>query len=160
MKRLMTPRGEKVLRAELDELKGQRPELATAIEKAREHGDLSENADYDAAKNKSGMVEAKIRDLEGKLSSFQIVDPRDISDPSKVVFGCSIRLLDLDSDEEKVYSIYGTEESDIKKGWISYESPLARSLMGKEEGEVITAKLPGGDKELEILEVFVDYDDS
>lgn len=159
MKRLLTPRGLAMLQKELTDLKAQRPALAEAIEIAREKGDLSENADYDAAKNNSGMIEAKIRDVEGRLSNYQLVDPRDIGETSKVVFGCSVKLLDLDSDEEKIYSIYGTEESDISKGWISYETPLAKGLIGRELGDVVTMNLPGGQREYEILEVFVDYEE-
>lgn len=153
----MTPRGHSKLRTELQDLKAMRPELAKAIEVARSHGDLSENADYDAAKDKSGMVEAKIRDIETQLSNADVIDPVDIKNPEKVVFGTTVKLEDLDSGEEKTLSIYGTEENDTTKGWISFESPIAKALMGKTLGDVVEVQLPAGKRELEILEIFVDY---
>jgi transcription elongation factor GreA len=159
MKRPITPRGYNALRRELHALKSQRPEIARAIEIARGHGDLSENGDYDAAKEKSGMVEAKIRDIEAKLSFAEIIDPRKIPASSRVVFGTTTRVLDLDSDEERVFSLVGADESNIDKNWISCESPLGRSLIGKEVGDVVKAKVPGGEREYEILEVTVDYQD-
>lgn len=154
----MTPRGIAKLKKELQQLKSMRPELAKAIERAREHGDLSENADYDAAKNKSGLTEAKIRDLEGRLSQAEVIDPQKLTDPDRVVFGVSVRLEDLDSGDEKVYSIYGNEESDVSRGWISFESPVAKALIGKHLGDVAKVRLPGGVREFEIMEIFVDYD--
>lgn len=155
----MTPRGYNAMRRELQKLKGMRPELARAIEIARGHGDLSENGDYDAAKEKSGMVEAKIRDFEVKLSMADIIDPRKLGEPSKVVFGVSVKVSELDSGEEKVLSIVGADESNIEKGWISCESPLGRSFIGKESGDVAKAVVPGGEREYEILDIFVDYQD-
>jgi transcription elongation factor GreA len=157
MKLPMRPTGYSLLREELQRLKGQRPELAQAIELARQHGDLSENADYDAAKNNSGMVEAKIRDIEMKLASAEIVDPRKISQRERVQFGLSVRLEDVDSGDEKVYTIVGSEESDVDRGWISFETPLARALMNKEEGDIAVVKLPGGKREYEVREIFLDY---
>jgi transcription elongation factor GreA len=157
MKKPMTPRGYATLREELKKLKSSRPELAKAIEIARGHGDLSENADYDAAKNKSGMVEAKIRDIESRLSMAEIVDPRKLGDFNRVVFGVSVKIEDVDSGEEKQLTIVGGEESDVAKGWISYESPLGKGLIGKELGDVAKVTLPGGVKEYEIREIFVDY---
>ena len=158
MKRPITPRGNAGLRKELQSLKAMRPELADAIEVARAHGDLSENADYDAAKEKSGMVEAKIKDIERKLSHADIIDPRSLGDLNKVVFGATVKIEDLDSGEEKVYSIYGEDETDIKKGWISIDSPLGKGLIGKEIGDVAKLMLPGGAREYEIMEVYIDYD--
>jgi len=158
VKKTMTPRGNAAIREELRQLKAQRPEIAHAIEVARGHGDLSENGDYDAAKNKSGMVEAKIRECEMLLSQAEIVDPSKILDPQRVTFGVTVKIEDVDSGEQKNLSIYGSEESDVSKGWISYESPLAHALIGKEVGETFTAKLPGGLKEYEILDIYVDYD--
>lgn len=158
MKRPITPNGYDALRKELQELKGQRPELARAIEIARSHGDLSENAEYDAAKERSGMVEAKIRDLDAKLSMAQIIDPGKIGSPDRVVFGTSIRIEDLDSGTERVLMIVGPDESDVDRGWISLESPLGKSLIGKEEGDVARVQLPGGVKEYEICEIFIDYE--
>ncbi len=154
----MTPRGYAMLRKELQKLKALRPELARAIEVARGHGDLSENADYDAAKEKSGMTEAKIRDCESRLSMAEIIDPSKILEPSRVMFGTTVRIEQVDSGEARVLSIVGSEESDIEKGWISFESPLARGLMGKEVGDVAKVALPGGAKDYEIVEIYIDYD--
>jgi transcription elongation factor GreA len=116
MGRPMTPRGYNMLREELKKLKAQRPENAKALALARAHGDLSENADYDAAKNKLGLTEARIRDVEAALSQAELIDPAQISDPKKVVFGASVKLLDINSEESKTVSIYGTEESDVNRG--------------------------------------------
>jgi transcription elongation factor GreA len=159
MKRPITPRGYNALRRELHNLKSQRPEIARAIEIARGHGDLSENGDYDAAKEKSGMVEAKIRDIEAKLSYAEIIDPRKMPNPTRVVFGTTTRVLDIDADEEKVFSIVGADESNIEKNWISCESPLGKSLIGKEIGDVAKSRVPGGEREYEILEISIDYED-
>lgn len=157
MKRPMTPRGYNTLRAELMKLKAMRPEIARLIEVARGHGDLSENGDYDAAKEKSGMTEAKIRDIEARLAVAEVIDPRKLGTPARVVFGSSVKIEDVNSGEQKVLSIYGAEESDIEKGWISFEAPLGRALIGKEPGDVAKVALPGGAREYEILEIFVDY---
>lgn len=159
MKRPITPRGYNALRREVKRLKAMRPELAKAIEIARGHGDLSENGDYDAAKEKSGMTEAKIRDFEAKLSMAEIIDPRRLADPQKVIFGVSLKAVDADSGEERVLSIVGADESNIEKGWISCESPLGRSFIGKEVGDIAKATVPGGTREYEILEIFIDYQD-
>jgi transcription elongation factor GreA len=147
------------MRAELQKLKAMRPELARAIEIARGHGDLSENGDYDAAKEKSGMTEAKIRDLEAKLSMAEIIDPRKNQSPSKVVFGVSVRIEDLNSGEVRSLAIVGADESDVDRGWISIESPLGRGLIGKEQGDVARVQLPAGVREYEITEIFIDYTD-
>jgi transcription elongation factor GreA len=159
MKRPMTPRGYAALRNELMKLKAMRPELARAIEIARGHGDLSENGDYDAAKEKSGMVEAKIRDIEARLSNAEVIDPRKLGTPSRVVFGVSVKIEDVDSGDQRVISIVGAEESDVEKGWISFEAPLGKGVIGKELGDVARVALPGGAREFEILEIFVDYQD-
>ncbi|MFM1848562.1 MAG: transcription elongation factor GreA [Pseudomonadota bacterium] len=159
MKRPITPRGYNAMRAELQKLKAMRPELARAIEIARGHGDLSENGDYDAAKEKSGMTEAKIRDLEAKLSMAEIIDPRKNQSPSKVVFGVSVRIEDLNSGEVRSLAIVGADESDVERGWISIESPLGRGLIGKEQGDVARLQLPAGVREYEITEIFIDYTD-
>ena len=158
MKRPMTPRGYATLRAELMRLKAMRPEIARMIEVARGHGDLSENGDYDAAKEKSGMTEAKIRDIEARLASAEVIDPLKLGNPSRVVFGSSVKIEDVESGEQRVLSIYGAEESDVAKGWISYETPLGKSLIGKEEGDVTRVALPGGAREYEVLEIFVSYE--
>jgi transcription elongation factor GreA len=154
MKRPITPRGYELLREELLKLRAMRPELAQAIEIARGHGDLSENGDYDAAKEKSGMVEAKIRDLEAKLSWAEIIDPKTLGNPDKVVFGVSVRLEETESGEQRVYQVVGADESNIEKGWLSIESPLGKALIGKERGDII--KAGGAQKEYEILEIFID----
>lgn len=158
MKRPMTPRGYDALRSELQKLKAMRPELARAIEIARGHGDLSENGDYDAAKNKSGMVEGKIRDIEARLALAEIIDPRKITNLNKVVFGVSAKIEEVDSGEARTITIVGSEESDVDRGWISFESPLGKALIGRELGDVAKVALPAGAKEYEIMEIFVDYD--
>lgn len=157
MKRPMTPRGYDALRKELQRLKSTRPEIARMIEVARGHGDLSENGDYDAAKEKSGMTEAKIRDIEAKLATADIIDPRKLKDPQRVVFGVSVKVADVESGEGRTLSIVGADESDIDKGWISCESPLGRSLIAKEIGDIAKVVVPGGTREYEIIEIFVDY---
>jgi transcription elongation factor GreA len=139
-------------------LKAMRPEIARMIEVARGHGDLSENGDYDAAKEKSGMTEAKIRDIEARLATAEVIDPLKLGKPSRVVFGSSVKIEDVESGEQRVLSIYGAEESDVAKGWISYETPLGKSLIGKEEGDVTRVALPGGAREYEVLEIFVSYE--
>jgi transcription elongation factor GreA len=154
----MTPRGYNTLRAELMKLKAMRPEIARMIEVARGHGDLSENGDYDAAKEKSGMTEAKIRDIEARLAVAEIIDPSKFGSVNRVVFGSSVKIEDVDSGEKKVLSIYGAEESDIEKGWISFEAPLGKALIGKEEGDVVKVPLPGGAREYEVLEIFISYE--
>jgi len=159
MKRPMTPRGYAALRNELKKLKGMRPELARAIEIARGHGDLSENGDYDAAKEKSGMVEAKIRDIETRLAMAEVIDPRKLTITDRVVFGATVTIEDVDSGERRVISIYGAEESDIEKGWISFEAPLGKGLIGKELGDVVKVALPGGAREYEIVELAVTYEE-
>lgn len=155
MKLPMTPRGYNFLRSELRRFKAQRPEISRMIETARLLGDLSENADYHAAKEKSGMVEAKIRDIEAKLSQAQIVERKSIPGTEKVVFGVSIKLSCLDNDEEKTYAIVGADESDSLKGLISYESPIAKAIMGKSVGDVALLQTLNGKREYEILEIFL-----
>lgn len=157
MKRPITPRGYQILRQELDRLKSTRPELAEAIATARAHGDLSENADYDAAKNASGLTEAKIREIEGQLAEAQVIDPSTLPTPERVTFGATVRVEDSDSGEQRIYSIYGPEEADPKRGWISYETPIARALIGKSLGDEITVNLPVGQKYFEILDIYIDY---
>ena len=160
MKRPMTPRGYAALRSELMKLKSMRPELARAIEVARGHGDLSENGDYDAAKEKSGMVEAKIRDMETRLAMAEVIDPRKLTISERVVFGATVTIEDVDSGERRIISIYGAEESDVEKGWISFEAPLGKGLIGKEVGDVVKVALPGGAREYEIVELAVTYEES
>ena len=158
MKRPMTPRGYATLRTELMKLKAMRPEIARMIEVARGHGDLSENGDYDAAKEKSGMTEAKIRDIEARLATAEVIDPVKLGQPCRVVVGSSVKIEDVDSGEQRVLSIYGAEESDVARGWISYETPLGKALIGKEAGDVARVALPGGAREYEVIEIFVSYE--
>lgn len=156
MKRPMTPRGYDAMRKELLKLKSMRPEIARAIEIARGHGDLSENGDYDAAKEKSGMVEAKIRDFEAKLATAEIIEASKLKGSEKVVFGISVKIECVESGDHKILSIVGADESDIDKGHVSFESPLGKALIGKEIGDIAKVAAPGGAKEYEIVEIFVD----
>lgn len=149
----MTVRGHKALQEELVRLRTyERPKASKAIEIARAHGDLSENAEYDAAKEAQGMLEARIRDIEAKLSTAQVIDVAALSG-QKVVFGATVTLSDVDTGDERTLSIVGEDEADAERGRISNNSPLARSLMGKNLDDVIRVQLPGGSKEYEILEV-------
>lgn len=160
MKHPMTPRGYRALRQELLRLKGLRPEIAKQIEIARGHGDLSENGDYDAAKERSGMTEARIRDIEAKLSHSEVIDPRKLGEPTRVVFGVTVTVSDVDSGDERTFSIVGADESDIDNGLISCESPLGKGLIGKEVGDVARVSLPAGKKEYEVMDIRVDYQES
>lgn len=156
MKRPMTPYGYALLRQELLRLKAMRPELANAIEVARALGDLSENADYDAAKERSGMIEAKIRDIEAKLANCDVIDPRERGEiGEKVLFGTMIMIEDIDSGEQRTITIVGADESDTTRNFISLESPFGRAFIGKAVGEVAKVHAPGGAKEYEILSVHV-----
>lgn len=152
----MTLAGYNRLRQEVIRLKGMRVGLANAIEKARELGDLRENAEYEAAKNASGLNEAKIRDYETKLASAEIIDPNKLTDFTRVVFGVSVKIEDLDSGEARTVTIVGSDEADVDKGRISFESPMAKSLIGKTTGDVAKVQAPAGVREYEIGEIFVD----
>jgi len=145
----MTPRGAQLLRDELARLKEERPRIARDIEVAREHGDLSENAEYHAAKERQGLCEAKIRDIEGRLSLGEVIDPSKLSG-DRVMFGATVTLINLETDEETRYQIVGVEEADIDKGLISVVAPVARSLIGKSAGDEVTVVLPGGTRRYEI----------
>jgi len=153
----MTPAGYDSLRRELLRLKGLRVEIADQIEVARGHGDLSENGDYDAAKERSGMVEAKIRDLENRLASAEVIDPLSIKEPHKVLFGTTVVLEEIDTGEVRRFTIVGTEESDIGRGYISYDAPIGKALIGKELGDVARVSAPGGVREYEIRDILVEY---
>lgn len=148
----MTPRGQQILKDELRRLKEERPRISREIEEARGHGDLSENAEYHAAKEKQGHVEARIRELEAKLALAQVIDPGTLSG-TKVVFGATVTLADTDTDEEVVYRIVGEDESDIKAGLISVKAPLARAMIGRELGDSVRLKTAKGTREYEITEV-------
>lgn len=149
----MTAACYKRLQEELFNLKTyERPKASKAIEIARAHGDLSENAEYHAAKEAQGLLEAKIRMMEERFGAAQVVDVSKLSG-KKAVFGATVTLLDMDTDEKKVIAIVGEDEADIQKGRISYKSPLAKAVIGKEEGDVVQAKLPSGEKDYEIVAV-------
>ncbi len=150
----MTITGVERLRAELQELKTEtRPKIVAAIAEARAHGDLKENAEYHAAREQQSFVEGRINDIEHKLSYSQIIDVSQLPRSGKVVFGVTVELIDTDSNEESRYQIVGEDEADIKAGRISVNSPIARALLGKEEGDTVEVQVPGGVKNLEITEV-------
>ncbi len=150
----MTVRGHELLQAELKRLKSvDRPNVIKAIAEARAHGDLKENAEYHAAKDQQGFIEARIKELEAKLSYLQVIDVTTIDAKGKIVFGSTIELIDEDTGKEIVYRIVGEDEADIKTGLISYTSPIARALIGKNEGDVVTFSAPGGEKTFEVVEV-------
>ena len=150
----MTVRGAEMLRDELKKLKSEdRPNIIKAIAEARAHGDLKENAEYHAAKEQQGFIEGRIKDIEGKLSHIQVIDVTTVNAQGKVVFGATIELFDIQSDEEMTYTIVGEDEADIGAGLISFTSPIARALIGKNEGDEVSFQAPGGEKILEIIEV-------
>jgi len=150
----LTSRGAEKLRAELQRLKNEeRPRVIQAIAEAREHGDLKENAEYHAAREQQGFIEGRIQELEAKLSNAQVIDPATIQAAPKVVFGATVVLEDADSGEEVTYQIVGEDEADIKQGLISVNSPIARALIGKEEGDEAAVQAPGGERTYEIVEV-------
>jgi transcription elongation factor GreA len=147
----MTIRGAELLREELQKLKSNdRPQVIQAIAEARAHGDLKENAEYHAAKDQQGFIEGRIKELEGKLSNLQVIDVTTIDAKGKIVFGSTVDLLDLQVDKEITYKIVGEDEADIGAGLISYSSPIARALIGKEEGDEISFAAPGGEKHYEV----------
>ena len=150
----MTLRGAEALRAELSELKSvKRPAVIAAISEARAHGDLKENAEYHAAREQQGFIEGRIKDIEAKLSHAQVIDVTSLNAGGKVVFGATVVLLDINTNEEKTYQIVGIDEADLKHGKISVTSPVARALIGKIEGDEVALDTPGGSHEFEILEV-------
>ena len=150
----MTVRGHELLQVELKKLKSvDRPNVVKAIAEARAHGDLKENAEYHAAKEQQGFIEARIKDLEGKLSHKQIIDASAVDARGKVIFGSTVVILDENTDKEITYTIVGEDEADIKQGMISFTSPIARALIGKDEGDAIEFLAPDGVKTYDILEV-------
>ena len=150
----VTVRGHELLQRELKELKNvKRPAVIKAIAEARAHGDLKENAEYHAAKEQQGFIEARIKDLEGKLSHKQVIDVSAVDARGKVIFGSTVVILDEGSEEEITYTIVGEDEADIKNGMISYTAPIARALIGKDEGDAIEFQAPDGLKTYDILEV-------
>jgi transcription elongation factor GreA len=150
----MTARGAEALRAELKKLKTQdRPTVIKAIAEARGHGDLSENAEYHAAREQQGFIEGRIGEIEGKLANAEIIDPASLPKNGKVVFGAQFELEDQDNGERVTYQVVGEDEADIRAGRISVTSPIARALVGKSEGEVVEVTAPGGTHSYEILAV-------
>jgi transcription elongation factor GreA len=146
-----------MLQVELKKLKSEdRPAVIMAIAEARAHGDLKENAEYHAAKDQQGFIEARIKDLEGKLSHIQVIDITSIDARGKVIFGSTVVILDENSDKETTYTIVGEDEADIKSGLISYTSPIARALIGKSVGDEIEFKAPDGLKTFDVLDVRYD----
>ncbi|CAD5378841.1 transcription elongation factor [Pseudomonas sp. OF001] len=150
----MTVQGARALEDELKHLKTVlRPQITQAIAEARELGDLKENAEYHAAREQQGMVEARIRDIEGRLQNAQIIDVTAIPHTGKVIFGTTVEIANCDTDESVTYQIVGDDEADIKAGKLSVSSPIARALVGKEEGDVVVVQTPSGKVEYEIVEV-------
>lgn len=149
----MTMQGKRKLEEELKRLKfTDRPAVIEAISVARAHGDLSENAEYDAAKEKQSFIEGRIKEIEDKLARAQVIDPREIR-TDKIVFAATIQLMDCDTEEKRTLQIVGVDEVDVKAGKVSIESPIARQLLNKKAGDVVTVKVPKGDVEYEVLSV-------
>ncbi|TFH68395.1 transcription elongation factor GreA [Gammaproteobacteria bacterium LSUCC0057] len=147
----MTVQGEAALREELDRLKKHdRPKVISAIAEAREHGDLKENAEYHAAREQQGFIEGRIQDIEAKLSTAQVIDISKIPSADKVIFGATVTIVNLDNDASVSYTIVGDDEADVKSNKISYQSPIARALIGKEIGDVVAVRTPGGEVDYEI----------
>lgn len=154
MKTPMTVEGAEALRQELQKLKQEdRPRVVKAIAEAREHGDLKENAEYHAAKEEQGFIEGRIQEIEGKLANAQVIDVTKIAPTGKVIFGTTVKVIDLEKDESRTYKIVGDDEADLKQNKVSVSSPIARALIGKEEGDVVVVQAPSGAIEYEIEEV-------
>ena len=150
----VTTHGAELLRAELHKLKTvERPAVITAIAEARAQGDITENAEYEAAREKQSFIEGRIIELESKLANAQVIDPQLLDDDDRVVFGSTVELLDTATNETVAYQIVGEDEADLKLGKISYSSPIAKALIGKSSGDVAEVRTPGGVKEFEIVDV-------
>ncbi len=150
----MTNNGAEKLKQELKKLKStDRPNISQAIKEAREKGDLKENAEYHAAREQQSFIEGRIKDIEGKLSNAQIIDIKSIPESSKVIFGSTVTILKIDGNKKMTYKLVGEDEADLKDNKISITSPIARSLVGKDEGDIVEIKTPDGASEYEILEV-------
>ncbi|MFV8819954.1 transcription elongation factor GreA [Haliea sp. E17] len=150
----MTKTGEAALRQELERLKKvERPRIVAAIAEAREHGDLKENAEYHAAREQQSFAEGRIMEIESKLAGAQVIDVTTIAKTGRVIFGVTVDLINVNTDETRTYRIVGEDEADVKKNLISIGSPIARALIGKEEGDVVVVRAPGGDIEYEIDQV-------
>lgn len=154
----MTHKGAEKLKEELQQLKSiERPAIVQAIAEARAHGDLKENAEYHAAKERQGFIEGRIRDIEHKLSHAHVIDISTVTMRDKVIFGTTVRIINIDTEEELAYQIVGEDEADIKLGKVSVHSPIARALIGKVMGDVTVVQTPSGNTEYEIIEIlFVD----
>lgn len=148
----MTPKGAAKVREELARLKAERPKISRDIGTARDHGDISENAEYHAAKERQGMVEAQIKDLEDKLARSEVIDPSRLSGP-RIRFGATVSLANVETDDQVTYQIVGADEANIDEGTISVSAPLARALIGKEVGDEVTVNLPVGNRTYEVIEV-------
>jgi transcription elongation factor GreA len=147
----ITIRGKHMLESELKKLiHEERPTVIRAIEEARAHGDISENAEYDAAKERQAMIEGRIAEIQGKLAGVEAIDPATIKS-DRIVFGATVEIQDTESDEKATYQIVGVDEADVKKGMISIISPLARAMIGKKQGDLVTVQSPKGDKEYEVI---------
>lgn len=154
MRAPLTVKGAQRLRAELEELKSvKRPTVIAAIAEARAHGDLKENAEYHAARDQQSFIEGRIKQLESELSNAQLIDVATLNVGSKVVFGATVDLVDMQTDEQTTYQVVGDLEADIKQGLIAISSPIARALIGKYEGDAITIDAPAGQREYEIIGV-------
>lgn len=150
----LTLHGAELLQNELKQLKSvARPEVIAAIAEARSHGDLSENAEYEAAKERQGFIEGRIAEIESKLSHAHIINPKEIHAEGRVVFGATVTLSDLDTEDEVTYQIVGDDEADLKHHKISLHSPIARAMIGKEEGDIAEVQAPSGIREYEIIQV-------
>ncbi|MDX1796224.1 MAG: transcription elongation factor GreA [Hydrogenovibrio sp.] len=150
----MTKEGADALQEELQKLKKvDRPAISTAIAEAREHGDLKENAEYHAAREQQGLIEARISQIENILGSVQIIDVTKLSPNGKIIFGATVKVFNVDTEEEMTYKIVGHEEADVKQNKISVNSPIARALIGKEEGEEVVVQAPSGNIDYEIIEI-------
>ncbi len=150
----LTVKGAERLRAELQQLKAvERPKVISAIAEARSHGDLSENAEYEAAKERQGFVEGRIKEIDSKLANAQIIDPKLLDADGRCVFGATLNLEDQDTGTQVCYQIVGEDEADIKAGKISVNSPIARALIGKFAGDIAQVQAPGGLREYEVLDV-------
>lgn len=148
----MTPRGYSALEAELKQLKSvERPAIIKAISEAREHGDLSENAEYHSAREKQSFIEGRIKEIESVLGLSEVIDPAKLSGAIK--FGAKVTLVDEDTDEEKTWQIVGEHEANIEKGLLNIKSPIARALIGKDEGDSVEVRTPGGEKSYEVLKI-------
>lgn len=148
----MTRAGNDALNAELKHLKSvERPDIIRAIAEAREHGDLSENAEYHSAREKHSFIEGRIKELEGTLGRAEVIDPKKLS--GSIKFGATVTLVDEDTDEEKTWQIVGEHEASVEKGLLNIKSPIARALIGKEEGDSVEVRTPGGDRAYEVIKI-------